>query len=253
MPIGSVILLGAMSKQSAKMTLPQRIFLSPHPDDIAYSCYGSIRNPPVPNLNGALIITVFNIGKTAPALQGHQKSQAEISKIRQAENEAFACSEGCRIIFLDHPDSAVRGEPNEGPQISRRNSTNHPIFHSVKETILNSIQAALGHASIFVPLGIRDHIDHRIVRDVAVQIIAEANILDIESSLIYYEDLPYAAFVPEHEIRSLARTIISPTARPIDMSLKAIWARKKNALQLYASQVTPFTRNTITQYASRLG
>ena len=111
---------------------PTRIFLSPHPDDIAYSCYGPLVNPPVPRLDSSLILTVFSVSRHATGELGRRGCQHEVTRVRKAEDETFASSVGCRLLSLDFPDSSVRNETNDGPQFALQDSTRHPMFAKVK-------------------------------------------------------------------------------------------------------------------------
>ena len=232
------------------MDFPSRIFLSPHPDDIAYSCYGSLVNPPAPRLDAIFMLTVFSTSVRANGQLGQRKSQEEISQIRQQEDETFARSEGCQIVTLGVPDSSARHETNSGPEISLNDSTKHPIFETVKAAISQVIGPAVGHASIYVPLGIGSHVDHRMVRDAARIIAAESGVPGALAGLRYYEDLPYAAFIEEHKIRRLAKQVISPTPTSYVVRLENFWGRKKKALQIYSSQLTPIVRKAMAEHSS---
>lgn len=234
------------------MDLPHRIFVSPHPDDIAYSCYSSVTNPPSPILNVSLILTVFSVSQSAAGLKGHKSPEA-ITRIRKAEDERFALSEGCRLVSLDFGDSKVRNERNEGLAVSLDDSSRHTIFKDVKSAIAKIIKPSIGKACIYIPLGIRGDIDHRLVRDFVREIMEESGIPGALTSLIYYEDLPYAAFTFEHEIRSLAKRLISPKPRSFEASLKGIWDRKKKAVEIYSSQLTPIVMKAIADHSSNLG
>jgi len=154
--------------------------------------------------------------------------------------------------MLDFPDSALRKEPRGSPEAAFEDCTNHPMFCDVKSAIARFMAPALGHASIYIPLGILGHIDHRMVRDAARQIAAESDVPGALSGLIYYEDLPYAAFATEYHIKNLTKAVISPTARSYDVSLKDLWGRKSTAVQAYASQVTPFVLSTLEAHAASM-
>ncbi|KAJ6441064.1 hypothetical protein O9K51_06858 [Purpureocillium lavendulum] len=233
-------------------SIPCKIFLSPHPDDVAYSCFGSIAHPPPPRADGTLIVTVFSVSKTAAALPEEQKNPDTVTSLRKSEDEAFAKAQGCQIAMLGFPDSAMRDEPNGGGPAAISEATKHPLFNEVKSAIAKTIAPAIGRASIYIPLGILGHVDHRMVRDAVQQIAAESNVPGALPGLIYYEDLPYAAFATATDIRKLARAVISQSAVPYDVSLKGLAGRKRIAVQGYSSQATPYILQTLDEYASSI-
>ena len=232
------------------MDLPSRIFLSPHPDDIAYSCYGSLVNPPAPRQDAVFILTVFSTSVRANGQLGQRKCQEEITRVRQLEDATFAKSEGIRLLTLGFPDSSVRRETNMGPEISLEDATKHPKFKAVKEAIAQVIGPAIGHASLYVPLGIGSHIDHRMVREAAKMIAIESGIPGALDGIRYYEDLPYSAFTEEHRIRRLAKQVISPTPTSYVVRLENFWGRKKKAIHNYPSQLSPIVRKALAEHSS---
>jgi LmbE family N-acetylglucosaminyl deacetylase len=196
------------------------------------------------------MVTVFSESKNATPPFKERRSATEITDIRKEEDELFASLEGLPLMRLGLPDSGIRGESNDGPQHTLDDASKHSVFTKVKLAIAKVIGPAIGHSLIYVPLGILGHIDHRMVRDAARQIVAESGKRGALRSLRYYEDLPYAAFATEHQIRQLARMLISPSPQFQEVSLKGVWGRKRKAAQIYASQLKPFTLKALADHSS---
>lgn len=144
-------------------------YLSPHADDVAFSCPGSV----ISDVAEAQVtlITVFLSGKTAP--------------IRQAEDERAAQVLGCRYRCLDLFDAPDRPEI-VGPfgLFSPYSPAHLGVTSEVVARLRTHIKAP---ALLVAPLAVGAHIDHRIVHE-AARALAYGQGLD----LAYFEDLPYA-------------------------------------------------------------
>lgn len=229
---------------------PTRIFISPHPDDIAYSCYASLVSP-LADCTRTLIVTVFGSSIRARGSLGSRGSKDEISAARLQEDREFTSITKCNLLSLKFHDSSLRYK--EWVAFDALDPRADPVFARVKRALRRIIKTLLGGASIFIPLGIGSHIDHCIVREAVRDILCEYWIAHGSYELFYFEDLPYAAVFKDTEIERFARMTISPTAKPIIVSLESLWCKKKAAIETYDSQLKPSVLPAISQHALRLG
>lgn len=229
---------------------PHRLFISPHPDDIAYSCFASLVNPPG-DLKSTLIVTVFNRSLTALNGFGERGSVEGITQVRRKEELLFASTVGCQVQFLEFPDISVRftSAYSSIGYISRTDA----IYFKVKKSLSKIIIPFLGKIPIYIPLGIGEHPDHCIVRDAVKEIIYESPVQHSPHFLLFYEDLPYAIKFAESAIKEFAFKTIAPTARSVAVDLKGVWRRKKRAVGIYESQLKPRVLPAITKHARLVG
>ena len=229
---------------------PHRLFISPHPDDIAYSCFASLVNPPG-DLKSTLIVTVFNRSLTALNGFGERGSVEGITQVRRKEELLFASTVGCQVQFLEFPDTSVRftSAYSSSGYISRTDA----IYFKVKKSLSKIIIPFLGKIPIYIPLGIGEHPDHCIVRDAVKEIIYESPVQHSPHFLLFYEDLPYAIKFAESAIKEFAFKTIAPTARSVSVDLKGVWRRKKRAVGIYESQLKPRVLPAITKHARLVG
>lgn len=232
-----------------KMDMPSRVFISPHPDDIAYSCFASLVNPPA-DPKSTLIITVFNLSLTALDGFGESRSAEEITQVRRKEDLLFASTIGCNLQFLEFPDTSIRfAKQYPVERISRKDKT----FSNVKKSLSDIIVPLLGKVPIYVPLGIGGHPDHCIVRDAVKDIIHESPVQHSPNFLLFYEDLPYATKFAEPAIKDFAVKAIASTARSFSIDLKGLWKKKKAAVKIYESQLKPRVLPALTKHARQVG
>jgi LmbE family N-acetylglucosaminyl deacetylase len=156
------------------------IFLSPHFDDVAFSCGGLIRK--IKNIcNRIIIVNVFTKSIWAPYMEITQKSEDLVSKIRYNEDLSYCNSLNIENIRLGFIDSSLRGYDDVTELLAEVN--NDYIYFSVKYAILDILKSLCVHY-VFCPSGIGNHIDHVIVFE------AIKEFENIEK--IFYEDMPYA-------------------------------------------------------------
>lgn len=148
-------------------------YISPHADDIAFSCAGSIALD-VAAGHPVTLITAFLSGADAA--------------IRRGEDEAAAKALGCTYLCLDLPDAPDRPEIPSGLGVFMPLGPRHlGIINEVVTRLLWHIPVGTA-AQVRAPLGIGGHIDHRVVFEAAR---ALAYHCGPDLKLTYYEDQPY--------------------------------------------------------------
>lgn len=149
----------------------RRIFyLGPHPDDIVFSCAGSVLAD-VQSGADVTMVSVFVSGEQAD--------------LRRAEDERAARALGCKYLSLDLFEAPDRPELHGSLGLFMPYGPAHlGITSEVVERLRWHISPP---ALVIAPLGVGGHIDHRIVHEAARSLCFLQ-----ELSLAYFEDLPYS-------------------------------------------------------------
>jgi LmbE family N-acetylglucosaminyl deacetylase len=148
------------------------VFISPHIDDVVYSCGGALLK--ALQSGRVLVISIFSdYGRKTP--------------FRRREEEKVSLLYGYDYVFLDLPDLPQRDYLSFLPHRMHRiclNEVESDLLREIKhhlEELLRPIQ----FQSIYFPLGVGIHIDH--------EICFQASFAPAYSGkLFFYEDLPYA-------------------------------------------------------------
>ena len=160
---------------------PHAIIVSPHPDDAALSCGGRMLGD-----QSVLVVNVFTRSAwwRFPDLADVDRIQA----CRRAEEQLVSRLSGCPQQALDLPEALLRGHAMADVFTAIAGARDAEVSTRITDEV-----AKLAHdhplAHWYLPLGIGDHIDHRIVRDAARAALAGVK----PTHLHFYEDLPYAA------------------------------------------------------------
>jgi LmbE family N-acetylglucosaminyl deacetylase len=178
----------------------RHIFLSPHFDDVIYSCGGTLGVQVSCGLR-PLVITVFG-GAPSPhtplspyATQVHRGwgfgtlSASEVVAERRKEDAAALDFLQADYFWLDYPDAIYRGNPayytrEEQLVGGEVNPADLEIDQQLAQDLL-TLQERLPDAVWYAPLGIGRHVDHQIVCSAADRL-AQRGV-----KVNFYEDFPY--------------------------------------------------------------
>lgn len=197
--------------------------LSPHADDVALSLGGLLQLDLIPR--PITLLTVF--GRSGFAREeGFGADWQANTRRRRWEDVAYSESLGMSLRYLDLAEAALR------PRV-RRLFTSWRWLRAPAELvrILEREISAAEPGSIWIPLGLGGHLDHLLVEKAATRLVRSRKL-----GRLYYEDLPYAATLSEHQIRRRAASI-SRSLQPILVDIGSVLERKIEALRLYESQV----------------
>jgi LmbE family N-acetylglucosaminyl deacetylase len=124
------------------------------------------------------------------------------TRLRIKEEHRAAEIAGYRATFLPFAESYGRPGLSTPREIldPRRDPRNDPVWPGVREAVRELVRDHRG--PVLAPLGCTSHIDHRIVSLAARELPEE----DPGRELAFYEDLPYAAFLPREILESLVPT-----------------------------------------------
>ena len=111
---------------------------------------------------------------------------------RRIEDERYAYFAEAGIVFLDLPDAIYRGYDGEDQLLGRPREDDPAPYETLRREI-----ARLEPQKVYFPLGIGGHVDHRLCREVGLQLLRDGHrwIMpgpDYAGALVFYEDFPYA-------------------------------------------------------------
>jgi LmbE family N-acetylglucosaminyl deacetylase len=116
----------------------------------------------------------------------------DVMAARRLEDERYAAFSEASVVFLDLPDAVFRGyEGDEELMSAPRADDRAPI-----EVLTREI-ARLEPQKVYLPLGVGDHVDHQMVREVGIALLEMGRgwVMpgpEYAGVVTYYEDFPYA-------------------------------------------------------------
>ncbi|EER22289.1 MULTISPECIES: PIG-L deacetylase family protein [spotted fever group] len=216
------------------------ILLSPHHDDIAFSIGGMISIYCYTKNIKCYLINIFN--KTKYCLPTCKTTN--VNKQRNAEDNRFAKQFSLNKINLNFPDSSVLRHTAHSEIIC----TPHDIRRSFLMQKLNKIFKYIKPNKIFCPLGIGGHIDHKMVKEICLEIFRNNY-----HNLVFYEDLPYAYDYKSQYIKDIIKRTMPLKLHAKYINITSRWYIKEKSIFFYKSQVTKETIAKIQKYAQSLG
>ncbi len=166
----------------------------------------------------------------------------EVMARRRLEDEAFAAFAEASIVFLDLPDAVFRGYASDEELLNAPRADDAAPFEILRREI-----ARLEPQKLYLPLGVGNHVDHQLCRDVGVKLLAESRRWvmpgpEYAGIVTFYEDFPYAWWNDFSHIGDLPRTAFADLPDGINLSPEYAdigdqLERKITGINLYASQM----------------
>jgi LmbE family N-acetylglucosaminyl deacetylase len=236
-------------------TTHRHIFLSPHFDDVAYSCGGTLGVQVSVGLR-PLVITIFGGVPQEPTLSnfatdihrkmGFSQNAATVISARRQEDAAAMDLLGVDYLWLDYPEASYRGAPayytNDNQLMG---GEVHPGDRWIDEELagtLVTLSKRLPDAVWYAPLGVGRHVDHQIVCSAAdrlTQLGAKVNL---------YEDFPYV--VRQADALSARLGELGNTLEPSLVEMSEMLHLRQQASAKYASQTAMNFGNEATMLSS---
>jgi len=220
------------------------IVFSPHADDAALSCGGTI-------LLGALprplaVVTAFSESAFVPGF-GAELTREEAARRRAGEDAAFCAEIRATWIRLGLPDPLLRGYESFASMFDpRAEPRREPLFDALRGRVYSVPDVYPGARLLLAPLGLGTHIDHLMLREAAKDLGRERGL-----PVAYYEDLPYANEIEPDKILDHALSV-DAGLRPRDFDVSRVMEAKVRLVEIYASQdVSHFVRSVLA-YGRRL-
>jgi len=224
------------------------VFLSPHFDDVAFSCGGLVSRLAAEG-RPVLIFTVMagvpvvevNTCFTAElhARWGTGITAAEAVQARRAEDSEAGRALGAEVVFGDVPDCIYRTAAGV-PLYQDREAIFgeiHPADPATPEGIAAMVRARLGRppTALYAPLGVGNHVDHQLVRAAGRLLADDAP----EHPTYFYEEYPYMREGRAAATRAL-QTFNQPLLRVKSPLREREIAAKIAASAAYRSQIGSF-------------
>jgi LmbE family N-acetylglucosaminyl deacetylase len=119
-------------------------------------------------------------------------ASADAMELRRAEEERFAYLIEGSVVFLDLPDAVFRGYEDDDQLLGRPRDDDPAPYEVLRREIMR-----LEPQMVYFPLGVGDHVDHQLCREVGLAMLGEGRrwvmpAPDLAGRLAFYEDFPYA-------------------------------------------------------------
>jgi LmbE family N-acetylglucosaminyl deacetylase len=220
----------------------RHIFLSPHFDDVVFSCGGTLGVQVNTRLR-PLVITVF-AGMPSPAIelsplaaQIHREAGFRLNPqiavtIRREEDASALDYLKVDYLWLDYLDAIYRGTPAYYTQKSQlMGGEVHPADLRIDRELaqnLVALQERLPDSAWYAPLGIGRHVDHQIVCSAIDRLIQRG------ANVKLYEELPYVLTEGALEERLQE---FGGTLEPALVEMSEMLHLRQEAAEMYASQI----------------
>jgi LmbE family N-acetylglucosaminyl deacetylase len=219
----------------------QHIFLSPHFDDVVYSCGGTIGVQVSCGLR-PLVMTIFagipslNVELSLYAQQGQRSmgfGQDAASAVAARCQEDVTALDYLHVdyLWLDYADAIYRGTPAYYTSRSQLiGGEVHPgdlwIDRQLAQDLV-ALHERLPETVWYAPLGVGRHVDHQIVSSAAGHLIQRG------ARVRLYEDFPYVLKegALEERLRELAGAL-----EPAYVEMSEMLHLRQEAADMYASQ-----------------
>lgn len=215
-------------------------FLSPHSDDIAFSCAGAIQN----NIEkwDVTILTIFSRSRYTHA-HALDNDPETVTAARMQEDRDYCDSIGATYRYVGFSEGNLRGYPDLRSLYHNESGTDDRDFESIKHSVAD-ILSNDPEAIIWSPIGLGHHIEHLITVQIALDLEREGR------EVRFYEDLPYASeFTMEH-IDALVNDTLGKRT-PVYSDITDTLDHKLQALQLYPSQISETLLEAIAEQSRR--
>lgn len=170
------------------------------------------------------------------------KMAGDLTAARRLEDERYAYFAEASIVFLDLPDAVYRGYEGDDQLLAAPRADDAAPVDLLMQEI-----ARLEPQKVYLPLGIGDHVDHQLAREVGVALLQLGRRWvmpgpEYAGIVTYYEDFPYAWWNGFRELADLPDVAFA--GLPTDVGLTPEFAditdqveRKIKGLELYESQL----------------
>ncbi|MCG8350898.1 MAG: PIG-L family deacetylase [Chloroflexales bacterium] len=211
------------------------IYLSPHLDDAALSCGGTILKQRAAD-ERVLVVTLCTAAPAADAVfstlaqayhQVWELNPAEVVTARLREDEL-----AMERLGVDHYWTGLLDAIYRYPKAYHNHDTlfgtpapDDPLFSTLRQFVSN-LREHMPHATFYAPLGVGNHVDHQITFQAAIECAGP--------NLALYEDFPYVTKPEALERRTAAIDLrLHHRTEIIDSTLPS----KIAAIDSYASQL----------------
>lgn len=237
----------------------RHIYLSPHLDDAALSCGGTIY---LQRQGGLPVLAVTLMAGDAPpeALDGPTPILADLHArweldtnpnpvaARRAEDQEALSILKADALHWEVPECVYRRNPQDGRFLYPTEASLWDLVHPSEQSLVARLAQRLAElplapeGQVYVPLTVGGHVDHHLVRQAAERWGAP------EGELVYYEEYPYTE--NQTALKAALQDSDGWQAESVPLDTAALDA-KAAAVACYHSQISTFFANT-KEIATRL-
>jgi LmbE family N-acetylglucosaminyl deacetylase len=166
----------------------------------------------------------------------------DLMATRRLEDERFALFSEASVVFLDLPDAVFRGYEGDDQLLDAPRDDDQAPYDILRREI-----ARLEPQKLYLPLGVGNHVDHQLCREVGVGLLAEGRRWvmpgpEYAGIVTFYEDFPYAWWNDFARVEDLPAGVFDDV--PSDIAIAPEYAditdqleRKITGIALYGSQM----------------
>jgi LmbE family N-acetylglucosaminyl deacetylase len=170
------------------------------------------------------------------------ESAGDIAAARRLEDERFAYFAEASVVHLDLPDAVYRGYEGDAELLGAPRADDPAPVDILRREI-----SRLEPQKVYFPLGVGNHVDHQLLREVGIALLEEGRRWvmpgpEYTGIVTFYEDFPYAWWSDFGRLEDLPAGALD--GLPGDVSLWPEYAdiadqmeRKITGITLYRSQV----------------
>jgi LmbE family N-acetylglucosaminyl deacetylase len=170
------------------------------------------------------------------------ESAGDIAATRRLEDERFAYFAEASVVHLDLPDAVYRGYEGDAELLGMPRADDPAPVDILRREI-----SRLEPQKVYFPLGVGNHVDHQLLREVGIALLEEGRRWvmpgpEYTGIVTFYEDFPYAWWNDFGRLEDLPAGALD--GLPGDVSLWPEYAdisdqmeRKITGITLYRSQV----------------
>lgn len=214
------------------------IYLSPHLDDVAFSCGGLLWEQSQAGQEIAIWTVCAGdlpegpLTALAQSLHDRWGTGVETVARRRAEDQAAAKILGAATHWFETPDCIYRRDAQFGEALYASGASIFGAIHPAEEDLVLALAEHLRLAledddTLVTPLAIGNHVDHQLVRAAAES---------LNRPLLYYADFPYMVN-NGHELGYRMPPGASGMGHPVSKKGLKQW---QAAAAAYASQLSSF-------------
>jgi len=170
------------------------------------------------------------------------EGSGDIAATRRLEDERFAYFAEASVVHLDLPDAVYRGYEGDAELLGMPRADDPAPVDILRREI-----GRLEPQTVYFPLGVGNHVDHQLLREVGIALLEEGRRWvmpgpDYTGIVTFYEDFPYAWWTDFARLEDLPEGALD--GLPADVSLWPGYAdiadqveRKISGITLYQSQL----------------
>ncbi len=220
--------------------------LSPHRDDAAFSLCLALSRWSERNVE-ITVVNFFTASSYAPHSAATGSSAISLVREREDRDALASIHPAIRIDSFGLLDAPLRLGISAAAICAPDNINLQPEAEISALALL--IRPYLAQGLVFAPLALGSHIDHNAVRRAATS-------LSQTERLGFYEDLPYATWISDDELKARVEDIERATGltlEPTVITANEAVESKSSVVSRYASQITAAEAEAIAGYSLRYG